>query len=125
MWSVLMCLTLAAQAKDDDWEKLESPHLKNIRQVPRAFVRADDAQFSPDQKHIIFQAEDAGDNPFYQMFVMELESGKFRRVSPGVGKTTCAYFHPTEKKIIFASTHGDPDAKKHYEKELKEREEEK
>jgi len=62
---------------------------------------------------IIFQAEekDTG-NPFYQMFVMDLKTGKSVRVSPGVGRTTCGYFHPDGKKIIFASSHGDPDAKK-------------
>ena len=45
---------------------------------------------------------------------MDLASGKYRRVSPGVGKTTCSYFSPDGKKIIFASSHLDPDAKKHY-----------
>ena len=55
---------------------------------------------------------------------MDLETGKFRRVSPGVGKTTCGYFRPDGKKIIFASSHLDPDAKKHYADEYKQREEE-
>ena len=51
-------------------------------------------------------------------------AGKFRRVSPGVGKTTCSYFSPDGKKIIFASSHLDPDAKKHYAAEYQRREEE-
>src|SRR5262249_34218658 len=63
-------------------------------------------------------------NPFYQIYTMDLKTGKFRRVSPGVGKTTCSYFRPDGKKIIFASTHLDPDAKKHYAPEHKAREEE-
>src|SRR5262245_5691364 len=116
MWHVLIGLTLVAQprdAKDDDWQKLESAYLKNIRQVTRDFARAGEGYFAPDKKHIIFQAEEKGENPFYQIFIMELESGKFRRVSPGVGKTTCAYFHPEGKKVIFASSHRDPDAKEH------------
>src|SRR5262245_23074348 len=124
MWSLFACCALMGQPAED-WEKLESDHLKNIRQVTKDFARAGEGYFSPDKRRIIFQAEERGENPFYQIFVMELESGKFRRVSPGVGKTTCAYFHPNGKKIIFASTHRDPDAKKHYEKELKDREEEK
>ena len=53
------------------------------------------------------------------------KSAAFRRVSPGVGKTTCGYFHPDGKKILFASSHLDPDAKKHYEIERKLRDEEK
>jgi TolB protein len=113
-------------AADDDWQKQESAHLKNIRQVTKDFVRAGEGYFSPDGKQIIFQAEekDTG-NPYYQIFVMDLEKGSFRRVSPGAGKTTCAFFRPDSKKIIFASSHLDPDAKKHYADEYARRDEEK
>jgi Tol biopolymer transport system component len=38
-------------------------------------------------------------------------------VSPGMGRTTCSYFHPSGKKIIFASSHLDPDAKEHQKQE--------
>lgn len=118
----LAAITMGQPGKDVP--KLESKHLKNIRQLTHDFVRAGEGYFSPDQKQIIFQAEEKGDNPFYQIFIMDLDGGKFRRVSPGVGKTTCAYFHPTEKKVIFASSHLDPDAKKHYavERDLREQE---
>jgi Tol biopolymer transport system component len=121
----LVLLLLPAQ--NDDWKKAESAHLKDIRQVTSddAFVRAGEGYFSPDGKTIIFQAEEKGSgNPFYQIFTMDLATKKFRRVSPGVGKTTCSYFSPDGRKIIFASTHLDPDAKKHYATELKLREEE-
>jgi len=124
MWTVCACLFLAAQP-GDDWQKQEAVHLKNTRQVTRDFVRAGEGYFSPDASKIIFQAEEKGENPFYQMFVMDLESGAVRRVSPGIGKTTCGYFHPNGKKIIFASSHLDPDAKKFYAAEHKLREEEK
>src|SRR5262249_23321687 len=77
-------------------------------------------------KSIIYQAEenDTG-NPFYQIFTQDLASGMFRRVSPGVGKTTCAYFRPDGKKIFFASTHLDPNAKSKYAPELSQRAEDK
>src|SRR5262245_33458021 len=109
MFAILACLALGAQPAD--WEKQEAVHLRNIRQVTRDFMRAGEGYFSPDGRQVIFQAEekDTG-NPFYQIFVMDLESGKYRRVSPGVGKTTCAYFRPDGQKIIFASSHLDPDA---------------
>ncbi len=123
MWTLCACLLLAQPA--DDWQKLEAIHLKNTRQVTHDFVRAGEGYFSPDAKKIIFQAEQKGENPFYQMFVMDLQSGAARRVSPGAGKTTCGYFHPTADKILFASSHLDPDAKKHYELEIKLRAEEK
>jgi len=124
MFVVLASLLLAGE--DIDWQKLEAAHLKNIRQVTKDFLRAGEGYFSPDSKQIIFQAEekDTG-NPFYQMFVMDLASGSYRRVSPGVGRTTCGYFSPDGKKIIFASSHLDPDAKQHYAEEYRQRDEDK
>ena len=113
---------LAVAAEPLDWEKAESPYLHNIRQVTRDFVRAGEGYFSPDGKKIIFQAEEKeGGNPFYQIFVMDLETGKTVRVSPGVGKTTCSYFSPDGKQIIFASSHLDPDAKKKHDRIIKAR----
>jgi TolB protein len=111
-------------AEPADWHQAEAAHLHNVRQVTRDFVRAGEGYFAPDGKQIIFQAEekDAG-NPFYQIFVMDLDTGRFRRVSPGIGKTTCAYFSPDGKKIIFASSHLDPDAKKKQAEEYQRREE--
>src|SRR5262245_46700383 len=124
----LICLAFGAP---DDWQKQEAMYLRNIRQLTRDFVRAGEGYFSPEQKQIIqkqiiFQAEekDTG-NPFYQIFVMDLETGKYRRVSPGIGRTTCSYFRPDGKKIILASSHLDPLAKDEYAKEYKQREEEK
>src|SRR5262245_52567499 len=121
MLPLLALLTLAADPAD--WQQAETTHLRNIKPVTRDFVRAGEGYFSPDGKAIIFQAEekDTG-NPFYQIFTQNLETGRPVRVSPGIGKTTCSYFSPDGKKIIFASSHLDPDAKKHYEVELKQRE---
>lgn len=112
-------------AEPTDWQKDEAVHLKNIRPITKDFVRAGEGYFSPDGKTIIFQAEekDSG-NPFYQIFVQDLESGRVRRVSPGAGKTTCSYFAPDGKKIIFASSHLDPRAKDQYAEEYRQRDEE-
>src|SRR5215475_11420918 len=117
MFLTLAYLALTTQA-GDDWQKQETQYLKNIRQVTLDFARAGEGYFSPDMKQIIFQAEEKSTgNPFYQIFIQDLKTGRVMRVSPGVGKTTCAFFHPKEPKIIFASTHLDPDAKKHYDQE--------
>lgn len=124
MLSLWVCLTLAADPAAD-WQNQEAAYLKHIRQLTQDFARAGEGYFSPDQKQIIFQAEEKETgNPFYQIFVQDLDSGRYRRVSPGLGKTTCSYFRPDGKKIIFASTHLDPEAKKHYAEELARREEE-
>lgn len=124
MLTLLAGLVLAGQPADD-WIKQEEAYLKNIKQVTQDYARAGEGYFSPDGKKIIFQAEQKGDNPFYQMFVQDLDSARVQRVSPGIGKTTCGYFHPDGKKIIFASSHLDPEATKHYAGEFKQREEEK
>src|SRR5437016_8360177 len=118
MYLWLACAALAV-GPADDWHKQEAAYLKNIRQVTKAFARAGEGYFSPDGKQIIFQAEekDTG-NPFYQIFVQNLATGSYRRVSPGVGKTTCSYFRPDGQKIIFASSHLDPEAKSHYGPEI-------
>jgi Tol biopolymer transport system component len=123
MLSLFVCLTFAADPAPE-WEKDEAVHLANIKQVTKDFVRAGEGYFSPDGKTIIFQAEEKeGGNPFYQIFTMNLATGRIMRVSPGAGKTTCSFFAPDGKKIIFASSHLDPDAKKKQEAEYKQREE--
>lgn len=122
---LILLAGLALGAAPADWQTQESAHLKNVRQLTHDFSRAGEGYFSPDARQIIFQAEEKETgNPFYQIFVMDLASGRYRRVSPGVGKTTCAYFAPDGKKIIFASSHLDPDAKKKYAEELQRRDEE-
>src|SRR5438876_12416987 len=113
MYLLLASLTLGMPPADD-WKVQEAAHLRDIRQITSEFVRAGEGYFSPDGKQIVFQAEekDTG-NPFYQIFIMDLATGKAQRLSSGIGRTTCPYFSPDGKKIIFASTHLDPEAKKH------------
>jgi Tol biopolymer transport system component len=126
MNALLLALALAPAADPDDWKAAEAAHLKNVKQVTFDYVRAGEGYFSPDGTKIIFQAEEKGTgNPFYQIFVMDLKTGKAVRISPGTGRTTCGYFRPDGRKVIFASSHGDPDAKKHQEAEIKRRAEDK
>ncbi|MBY0460502.1 MAG: biopolymer transporter Tol [Gemmataceae bacterium] len=127
MTALLLTLAFAQPpAKDaqDDWKTSEAVHLKNVKQLTTDFVRAGEGYFAPDGAKIIFQAEEKNTgNPFYQIFVMDLKTGKATRISPGNGRTTCGFFRPDGKKVIFASSHEDPDTKKHQEAEYKQREE--
>lgn len=120
MLPLVLALSLAADPVP--WARDEARYLTNIKQVTTDFIRAGEGYFSPDGRLIVYQAEekDTG-NPFYQIFIQDLETGKRHRVSPGVGKTTCAYFHPSGKKVIFASTHEDPEAKEKQAAEYKRR----
>src|SRR3954471_21618963 len=96
----------------------ESAFLKNIRQLTFEGKRSGEGYFSPDGKSLIFQSERETDNPFYQIYIMDLESGDTHRVSPGVGKTTCGFFRPNSDQVLFASTHLDPEAKAKQKAEL-------
>ena len=49
-------------------------------------------------------------NPFYQIYLLDLLSGESNRVSTGIGLTTCAWIHPTLDRIMYSSTHEDPNA---------------
>ena len=83
--------------------------LSNVRQLVTVGARSGEGYFSADGSEFIYQAEVPG-NPFYQIFLMDLASGETRRVSPGVGLTTCSWVHPTANRVMFSSTHEDPDA---------------
>jgi Tol biopolymer transport system component len=118
-----LVLALSIGSDPTPWAKDEATHLTNIKQLTTDFVRAGEGYFAPDGKTIIYQAEekDTG-NPFYQIFTQDLATGRRHRVSPGIGKTTCSFFRPDGKKIIFASTHEDPQAKAKQAAEYKRRE---
>lgn len=96
-----------ASADDPGLTPLEARHLSNLRQVTFGFPRAGEGYFSPDGQWIVYQAYPVG-YPFYQIYIQRLDERMPRRISPGRGRTTCAYFSPDGKKMIFASSHTDP-----------------
>lgn len=89
----------------------EARLLSNIRQLTFDGRRSGEGYFSRDGSLMIFQSEREPDNPFYQIYVMSLDTGDTHRVSPGYGKTTCGWIHPSGDKVLFASTHLDPNAR--------------
>ncbi len=105
---LLVALVPAAFAAKDS--PTEATYLSRARQLTFEGKRAGEGYFSPDGRAFIFQAEREADNPFYQIYMLSFETGDVHRVSNGVGKTTCAYFDPKNKRVIFASTHLDKDA---------------
>ena len=88
----------------------EARFLSNARQLIFEGKRSGEGLFRRDGKALIFQSEREEGNPFYQMYMLDLESGDTTRVSPGIGKTTCAFFQPGSDRVLFASTHLDPEA---------------
>ena len=87
----------------------EEVHFKSIRQVTFGGDNAE-AYWSFDDKQLVFQSNNAEWNVGCdQMFLMNADE-KFKdkvppMISTGKGRTTCAYFLPDNKHIIYASTH--------------------
>jgi hypothetical protein len=99
----------------------EATFLTGVRQMTFEGLRAGEGYFSRDGKSMVFQSERLKDNPFYQIYWMDRETGDIEQVSPGYGKTTCAWIHPEGDRIMFASTQFDPNAVQKQKDELTER----
>lgn len=84
---------------DDSVER----HLHNIRRLTSGRQNAE-AYFSFDGRRLIFQSTRDG-RGCYQQYVMGLDGGDARLVSTGQGTTTCGYFLPGDRRVLFSSTH--------------------
>lgn len=89
----------------------EEKHFKNIRQLTFGGDNAE-AYWSFNSKMISFQSNNKAwglncDQIFYMPIEgMDLSKGqKAPLISTGKGRTTCAFFMPNNKQILFASTH--------------------
>ncbi|HEX9284266.1 MAG TPA: M1 family aminopeptidase, partial [Nitrospirales bacterium] len=91
-------------ARGDETSKTVSErHLRNIRQLTFGRQNAE-AYFSFDGRRLIFQSTRDG-RECYQQYVMGLDGGDVRMVSTGQGTTTCGYFLPGDRRVLFSSTH--------------------
>jgi len=96
----------------------ERQFLSRVRRLTVEGRRAGEGYWSPDGKRLVFQSEREPGNPFYQIYTVDLTSGQTFRISPGLGKTTCAFFRPGHDQILFSSTHHDANSKKYQDDEL-------
>ena len=122
----LLCLSLSGaltsgQSFQDQEEGMEQRLLTSIRQLTFAGRRSGEGYFSRDGSKLIFQSERNPANPFFQIYLLHLETGNLQRLSTGKGKTTCAWMHPSGKKALFASTHEDPEAERKQKEEMEQR----
>ncbi len=85
-------------------------HIKNIRQLTFGGDNAE-AYWSFDDKKIVFQATnklwgaDCDQIYFFDLEKWERKAGAPPLLSTGKGRTTCSYFMPGNKSIVYASTH--------------------
>ncbi|GAB4245741.1 MAG: M28 family peptidase [Acidobacteriota bacterium] len=108
-------------ASDEPAPNDEARFLSNVRQLTFAGRRSGEGYFSAAGDRLVFQSEREPGNPFFQIYLFDLASGEIRRISTGIGKTTCAWIHPQGDRVLFASTHEDPEAKAKQEAELQAR----
>ncbi|MEY4631457.1 MAG: hypothetical protein RIQ81_1577 [Pseudomonadota bacterium] len=101
---------VTATTSPSDGAAREAAFLDAPRQLTFAGARSGEGYFSQDGSLMVFQSEREASNPFYQIYLLDLATGRSKRMSPGVGRTTCAWVHPSKSKVLFASTHLDPDA---------------
>jgi Tol biopolymer transport system component len=114
----LMVFSVSSAAPDAQSAPTESTFLSRVRRLTVEGKRAGEGYWSPDGKRLVFQSERDPANPFYQIFVLDFATGDTKRISPGMGKTTCAFFRPGSDEIMFGSTHLDPKSKQYQDEEL-------
>jgi TolB protein len=103
-------ITLSEPEFADSLRYPQEKHLKNIRQLTFGGDNAE-AYFSFDNKKLVFQAT----NKMWgvdcdQIYYFNLENWKKESkvppiLSTGKGRTTCSFFMPDNKSIVYASTH--------------------
>ena len=100
---VLIFFSGGIQTKEGSLRDARETHLRNIRQLTFGGTNAE-AYFSFDDSKLIFQSTRP---PFDcdQIFTMNIDGSDQKLVSTGKGITTCAYFFPDGKHILYASTH--------------------
>ena len=120
MNALLLPLALVVGQPADDWKAAEAAHLDEHQ--------AGDVRLRPGRRGVLLAGRQEDHLPgrgegHRQPVLPDLRHGPgdrevHARSAPASGQTTCGYFRPDGKKIIFASSHVDPDAKKHQEAEI-------
>jgi TolB protein len=81
-------------------------HLQRLRQLTFGGNNAE-AYFSPDGRHLIFQRQEQVTTGCDQQYVMRTDGGDLRRISNGLGRTTCGYYYDGGRRVLYSSTFAD------------------
>lgn len=101
-----LLLHAQTETKPDDSNVVEIPqekHLRNVKQLSFSGENAE-AYFSGDGRQLIFQSK-RETRECDQIYEMNIDGSNVRMVSTGMGRTTCSYFFPDGKRILYSSTH--------------------
>ena len=78
-------------------------HLRNIKQLTFGGENAE-AYFSADGRKLIFQSTREG-RECDQIYTMNVDGSAVKLISNGTGRTTCSYFFPNLRRVLYSSTH--------------------
>lgn len=78
-------------------------HLKNIRQLTFGGNNAE-SYFSRSGRQLIFQRQEQVDAGCDQEYVMNIDGSAMRRISNGLGRTTCGFFYANDTRVLYSST---------------------
>lgn len=91
-----------SQAGDDTLIYPNEKHFKNMKMLTHGGQNAE-AYFSFDGTRLIFQSIRSG-YKCDQIYTMNIDGSNVKMVSNGKGRTTCSYFYPDGKHILYSST---------------------
>jgi len=93
---------------DDPLRDSHETHLRHVKQLTFGGQNAE-AYFSYDGHRLIFMSTR---EPYQcdQIFVMNTDGSDLHLASTGKGRTTCGYFYPDGKHLLYSSTHLAGDA---------------
>jgi Tol biopolymer transport system component len=103
---LLLAIAVSQAARSEPQDSLLLPaekHLRNIRQLSFGGENAE-AYFSSDGKQLTFQSTRDG-RECDQIYSMNIDGSNVKMISTGEGRTTCSYFFPGSKRVLYSSTH--------------------
>jgi Tol biopolymer transport system component len=103
---LLLAIAVSQAALSEPQDSLLLPaekHLRNIRQLSFGGENAE-AYFSSDGKQLTFQSTRDG-RECDQIYSMNTDGSNVKMISTGEGRTTCSYFFPGSKRVLYSSTH--------------------
>jgi TolB protein len=99
----LLALLFTQASSDNQLALPTETHLRNLKQLTFGGENAE-AYFSADGKQLIFQSTRDG-RGCDQIYTMNVDGSNVKMISNGDGRTTCSYFFPNAKRILYSSTH--------------------
>src|SRR5215470_6571348 len=99
----IVCSISPATTQDNQLALPGEKHLRNIKQLTFGGENAE-AYFSSDGKQLIFQSTRDG-HGCDQIYTMNIDGSNVKLISNGEGRTTCSYFFPGSKRVLYSSTY--------------------